>query len=148
MSSFPNIESVTPREAKRLVDEEGYTYVDVRSVPEFEQGHPQGAVNVPIAHMTPGGMQPNPDFLKVVRASFAPDSKLVLGCKSGVRSMRAAEALTQAGYTNLVNMDGGFGGRYGPSGTLIQAGWAEEGLSVSTDAGEGVSYESLAAKAG
>ena len=42
MSSSPDITSVTPREAKRLVDEEGYTYVDVRSVPEFEQGHPAG----------------------------------------------------------------------------------------------------------
>ena len=28
----------------------GYTYVDVRSIPEFAQGHPAGAVNVPLLH--------------------------------------------------------------------------------------------------
>jgi rhodanese-related sulfurtransferase len=140
-----SIRTVDPREAKRLLDEEGYTYLDVRSVEEFRQGHPEGAVNIPIAHMGVGGMEPNGDFAKVVRANFAPDAKLALGCKSGVRSMRAADVLAAEGYTNLVNVGGGFGGRYSPAG--IQAGWVDEGLPVSTSDGDGVSYESLAAKA-
>lgn len=142
-----NIRNVTPPEAKKLVDDEGYAYVDVRSVEEFEAGHPAGAVNVPVAHMGAYGMEPNGDFVKVMRANFAPDAKLVLGCKSGGRSMRAAEILAGEGYTDLVNMDGGFGGRPSPMGTMAVRGWEAEGLPVSTDAGDGVGYESLASKA-
>jgi len=43
-------------------------------------------------------------------------------------------------------MVGGFGGMRDPTGTVIAPGWASLGLPVSQDNGEGVSYESLAAK--
>ena len=142
-----SIRGVEPREAKRLLDEEGYTYLDVRSVEEFRQGHPEGAANIAIAHMGVGGMEPNGDFAKVVRANFAPDAKLALGCRSGVRSLRAADVLAAEGYTDLVNVEGGFGGRLSPTGNIIQAGWEAEGLPVSSEEGEGISYASLAAKA-
>src|SRR5687767_13784376 len=49
---------VLPEEAEKLIAE-GYTYVDVRSVPEFEQGHVPGALNVPLLHSAAGGMQEN-----------------------------------------------------------------------------------------
>jgi hypothetical protein len=44
-------------------------------------------------------------------------------------------------------MLGGFGGMRDPMGTVIAPGWASAGLPVSDDNGEGVSYQSLAAKA-
>jgi rhodanese-related sulfurtransferase len=44
---------VSPQEAKDLMDKEGYVYVDVRSIPEFEAGHPAGAFNVPITTWVP-----------------------------------------------------------------------------------------------
>ena len=44
--SFANVSVREARDKQR----EGYTYVDVRSIPEFEQGHPEGAVNVPLLH--------------------------------------------------------------------------------------------------
>ena len=64
---------ISPAEAKALLDE-GYVYVDVRSIPEFDAGHPRGAYNVPLNHQGPNGMQPNPDFLAVtgVTAAGAP----------------------------------------------------------------------------
>jgi rhodanese-related sulfurtransferase len=139
------IRNVTPKEAKRLIDEEGYRYLDVRTVEEFAAGHPEGAVNVPVAF---GGMRPNPDFVPVVEANFARDEKLVLGCKSGGRSARAAEMLASAGYSNVVNMDGGFLGRYAPTGALAQPGWSDEGLPTSEENGDGTSYTSLAARRG
>jgi rhodanese-related sulfurtransferase len=137
------ISNVTPREAKRLVDDEGYAYIDVRTEEEFASGHPEGAVNIPVAF---AGMVPNPNFVGVVAANFAPESRLVLGCKSGGRSARAAEMLAAAGYTSVVNMDGGFGGRFSPTGALVQPGWREEGLPISSENGEGVSYRSLASR--
>ena len=50
------IKRISPEEARALVEDQGYSYLDVRSVPEFEAGHPVGAYNIPLLHMGPGGM--------------------------------------------------------------------------------------------
>lgn len=139
--------TVTPSDAKTLIDSDDYAHVDVRSEGEYAAGHAVGAVNVPIALAGPAGMQPNPDFLRTMQANFAPDAKLVLACKAGGRSARACDLLAQNGYTNLVNMDGGFHGRVDPMGQMIQPGWAQSGLPTSTDTEEGASYAELSAKA-
>src|ERR1700710_2830404 len=97
-----SIKRVSPAEAKQLVDE-GWTYLDVRSEPEFAAGHPAGAHNVPVMHAGPRGMSPNPDFVAVVEALHPRDARLVLGCRSGQRSMRAAEMLVAAGFTSIVD---------------------------------------------
>src|SRR5690606_38806130 len=116
------IERISPEEAKRRMDE-GWTYVDVRSVPEFEQGHPAGAYNIPLMHMGPGGMEPNSEFMEAVEQAFPRSAKLVLGCKSGGRSLRAAEMLSGAGYTQVVDQRAGWGGARDPFGQLTEKGW-------------------------
>ncbi|MGB5811232.1 MAG: rhodanese-like domain-containing protein [Polyangiales bacterium] len=141
-----SIKRVSPEEAKALVDTQGYVYVDVRSIPEFEAGHPTGAYNIPVAHMTPGGMRPNPDFLSEVAAVFPADTKLVLGCKAGGRSLRAAQALSQAGYSDLVDQRAGFSGARDGFGQLQEAGWQAAGLDVATEAEPGRSYGELTGK--
>lgn len=138
-----SIKRVSPEEAKALVEDEGYVYLDVRSVPEFEAGHPAGAYNIPLAHMTQGGMRPNADFLAEVAAAFPVDTKLVLGCKSGGRSLRAAQALSQAGYEHLVDQRAGFGGARDGFGQLREPGWQASGLAVATEAEPGRSYAEL-----
>ena len=117
----------------------GDRYVDVRSVPEFDRGHPAGACNVPWLHLDPfGRMRPNPDFLAVMRANFASDAPLLIGCQAGVRSLQACEALESAGFTNLTNVLGGFGGSH--SGDL---GWIHARLPIETSASDGRDYASL-----
>jgi rhodanese-related sulfurtransferase len=134
---------VTPDEAFALVAQ-GWRYVDVRSVAEFEQGHPAGAYNVPLLHQVPGrGMSPNPRFLEVMTATFGPDDQLLLGCRSGARSLRAAEALRGAGFRNLLDVRGGFAGEADPSGGLAVEGWSARGLPTSTTAEPGRSYHEL-----
>ena len=81
---------VSAEEALELMENEGYSYVDVRSTQEFQAGHPRGAYNVPLLETGPFGMAANPDFLSVMERVFAKESKLVLGCKAGGRSLRAA----------------------------------------------------------
>src|SRR4051794_38742234 len=139
------IKRVSPAEAQQLMAE-GYTYLDVRSEPEFAAGHPKGAHNVPIMNAGPGGMKPNADFLAVVSALYPKDAKLVVGCKSGARSMRAAEALIAAGYTDVIDQRAGFEGPRDPFGALAEAGWGPAGLPVETET-PGCSYAELAAKA-
>lgn len=145
-----SLEHIQPDEAARRVTEEGYIYIDVRSIPEFEQGHPDPSVNIPILHadMRTGQMVPNADFLKVVQANYNTDAKLVMGCRSGQRSARAAEVLLQNGYDTVVNMACGFEGERDAFGRVSKPGWNGCDLPTSIDNGDGVSYESLAAKAG
>lgn len=138
---------VSPKEAQELIEREGYVYVDVRSVPEYEGGHPSGSYNVPVAHASPGGMQPNPDFVRVMEASFPKDAKLVLGCMSGNRSMRAAGALEQAGYTDVVDQRAGWGGAKDPFGRVTEPGWSAAGLPTATGPDAERGYDALKKKA-
>jgi rhodanese-related sulfurtransferase len=137
---------ISPAEAKALLDQ-GWTYLDVRSEPEFAAGHPAGALNVPWAHSGPGGMTPNPDFVPVVTALFPKDATLVLGCAAGGRSLSATRALLAAGFTQLVDQRAGFGGARNPFGQVSEPGWAAAGLPVETVT-PGGSYAELKAKAG
>jgi rhodanese-related sulfurtransferase len=136
------IERISPKRAHELLTE-GYVYVDVRTVPEFEGGHPQGALNVPFAHPGPSGMVPNPRFLEVMRARFARDAKLVLGCLSGGRSLAAAELLARDGFASVVDQRAGWGGVRDPFGGIVEAGWQREGLPTETEADPAHRYATL-----
>jgi rhodanese-related sulfurtransferase len=140
------LKRVSPAEAHELVQGHGYVYVDVRSVPEFEAGHPEGAYNVPILESGPMGMSPNREFLQVMQRHFPTDAKLVLGCRSGGRSLQAAHVLASAGYTDLVDQRAGFEGGMGPEG--FEPGWRPAGLPVAKRAAAGRAYDSLKQKSG
>ncbi|MDH3445277.1 MAG: rhodanese-like domain-containing protein [Deltaproteobacteria bacterium] len=123
-------------------------YIDVRTEGEFANGHPAGAVNIPVAFPDPTrGMVMNAEFVKVVGANFPVDKKIIVGCQAGPRSNAAAGLLQQAGYEDVANLTGGFGGMRDQTGKVIAPGWAASGLPVSQDNGDGVSYRSLAGKA-
>jgi len=128
------IRQIAPADAAReLAADPAAVYLDVRAPEEFDAGHPAGARNVPLFLFDPATRRPrpNPGFLTVVRRHFPPATKLFLGCQSGMRSQRACELLADAGYTELANVSGGFGGAHDASGNLV-AGWRDSGLPVET----------------
>src|SRR5918992_3417705 len=143
------IKEVTPEQANELLTANADAiYIDVRSEREFANGHPAGSVNIPVAFPDPArGMVMNPDFVKVVEANFPKDKALVIGCQAGPRANAACGLLQEAGYQQISNVLGGFGGMRDQMGNMVAPGWANSGLPVSQDSGEGVSYSSLAAKA-
>ena len=134
--SYRTIDPTTAREL--LGSDEGWRYLDVRSEGEFAAGHPEGAYNVPVFFAGPAGMQPNAEFVEVVRRNFEPNAKLVVGCAAGGRSARACDALADAGFTQLANMHGGFSG--GPEGEL---GWQALGFPCGSHASAERSYDGL-----
>ena len=142
------MKDISPQEAFDALQQDAQAvYIDVRTVEEFAAGHPEGAVNIPIALHDPAeGMVYNQDFVEVVESHFAKDRKLLLGCKAGPRSNSAANLLEQQGYQDVASVRGGFGGMRDPYGQVVVEGWEGLGLPVSQDNGEGTSYESLAAK--
>lgn len=143
------IKEITPQEAHDLLNADTTAvYIDVRTAQEFANGHPAGAVNIPVAFADPArGMVLNENFVSVVEKNFAKDKKIIAGCQAGPRSTRAAGMLQEAGYQDIANLLGGFGGMRDQQGSVIAPGWSVSGLPVSSDNGDGVSYESLAAKA-
>jgi rhodanese-related sulfurtransferase len=136
------IKPVTPEDAQALVNDAGYVYIDVRTEPEFEQGHPPAALNVPLNHAGPGGMTPNPEFLEVMQAAFGKHEKLVVGCKSGARSRRAAELLARAGFSELADLVSGFEGGRDAFGRALP-GWRPQGLPVETGKPAGQGYDDV-----
>ena len=136
------VQRISPAETQALLGD-GYTYVDVRSVPEYDGGHPEGAVNVPLLNMGPGGMSPNPDFLGALGARFPKDAKLVIGCKVGGRSQKAAMMLEQAGFTALKEMRGGWSGEVDGFGRIVEKGWSTLGLPSSTTPTPGGSWDEI-----
>jgi sulfur-carrier protein adenylyltransferase/sulfurtransferase len=73
-------------------------FVDVREQDEYEQGTIPGAVFIPRGHLES----------KVENQITDKDAPIVLFCASGVRSAFGADTLQQLGYSNVVNMTGGF----------------------------------------
>lgn len=144
---MPIVQTI-PQEAFEILEADSEAiYVDVRSVPEFTAEHPAGAINIPLLHKTPYGMEPNPDFHRVATTVLSREKKLVVGCLAGGRSQKACEILAEAGYELLYNVCGGFGGgRHLETGEAVP-GWKDTGLPTSTENGEAVSWESLKSKA-
>ena len=119
------IQHIKPAAAKKLIDSnQGWTYVDVRTVEEYQANHATGACNIPFAvRDAMGRMTLNPEFAAVMKKCFAADAKLVLGCASGVRSLRACELLESQGFTSLANLQCGFMGSRDEMGQVVEPGW-------------------------
>lgn len=135
------IEHIEPKEAyKRMQDTaKPATYLDVRTVGEYEAGHAAGAHNVPVLFRD-GGPRPNENFVKEVEQRYKKDSKLVVGCQAGGRSLNACRLLEAAGFTSLANIAGGWGGQIDGSGNVITPGWSMENLPAETGNPQGRGY--------
>jgi rhodanese-related sulfurtransferase len=140
------VKRISPKEAHEKMGE-GYLYVDVRTEEEFAQGHPEGALNVPIMLAGAMGMAPNPDFAKVMAGSFATSAKIIVGCKAGGRSMKAAQVLGQQGYTDVLDQRAGWDGAKSEFGQIAELGWSGAGLPKGSGAPAGRSYKDLQKKA-
>ena len=94
------VKEVTPQQAHdTLQSDVEAVYINVRTEREFAAGHPQNAVNIPVAFPDPArGMVMNADFVKVVEDNFPKEKKIIVGCQAGPRSNAAAGLLQQAGY--------------------------------------------------
>jgi rhodanese-related sulfurtransferase len=126
---------------ERVAADDRLIHIDVRSEPEFAAGHAPAAYNVPLMHMGPGGMTPNPDFTAAVERAFPDkDTPILLSCKAGGRSARAAAALEALGYRQLADHVGGWSGGNGDPG------WVGAGGQSETQTRPGRTYSEISAE--
>lgn len=117
--------------------------IDVRTPEEHVYvGHPEMACNVPLVLQTyqwdTSGrhllMKPNPDFLSQVKVLFKPDDTLLVMCRSGGRSAKAADLLAEAGFKQVYNIIDGMEGDVVDDpeslyrGKRLKNGWKNAGL--------------------
>lgn len=79
-----------------MINGDSFFLLDNRRADEFEAGHIDGAVNIPLEEMMSR------------LDEIDPSSKIVVYCRSGVRGLIGALALRLNGYESVVNMSGGF----------------------------------------
>jgi glyoxylase-like metal-dependent hydrolase (beta-lactamase superfamily II)/rhodanese-related sulfurtransferase len=93
------IDTVERISADELVSKhkDGELIIDVRKKSEFDSEHVVGAVNIPLNEMN--------NHL----SEFPKDKSFVIHCAGGYRSMLASSMLKQRGWTNFVDVRGGFG---------------------------------------
>jgi len=77
----------------RLREDPNIRLVDVRTPAEYQRGHIQGAVNVPLDSIG-----------EIVFAAPGKNMPIFVYCKSGLRSAQAKDALEDLGYTNVTNI--------------------------------------------
>ena len=82
--------------AAMMASESDYLILDVRTREEYEQSHIPGAVCVPNESIGSGELSALP----------RKDQLILVYCRSGNRSKQAAQKLTDAGYTNIVEFGG------------------------------------------
>jgi len=130
------IRQTTPPDAyETLQRDPSAVYLDVRTPEEFAAGHPAGAINVPVLFFRAGASALNPDFVDGVQRLVTPTTPLLVGCQAGGRSQRGAEMLVAAGFADVTNVRGGFGGARDETGRTVIPGWREAGLPVETGPG-------------
>lgn len=88
-SVFASRSGLTGTDARALVAD-GARLVDVRTPEEFAAGHIDGAVNIPVQ-----------DLERRMRELDPVSEPVVVYCRSGARSRRAAEMLRSGGFTSV-----------------------------------------------
>ena len=118
---------VTPAQAAQWVADGQAVLIDVRSDAEREWvGYVPGAV--PLAWKQWPGMAMNPGFDEGLRAAVPAGGKVVLLCRSGVRSIAAAKRATELGI-EAYNILEGFEGNPDADGQRGRTGgWRFRGL--------------------
>jgi len=122
MPSQPTLQkSVPPAEvASRLARGGATDLIDVRTPVEFAEVHAEGARLVPLDVLDPAA---------VMADRVDPQGPLYVICKSGNRASKAVERFRAAGFSNVINVEGGTDG------------WVRAGLSVVRSATKVISLE-------
>lgn len=92
------VKSIVKSEAVEKIDN-GAILIDVRSASEYASGHIDGAINIDVNSILnlKGELEYN-------NRNIAKTTVVILYCRSGNRSLQAANKLIELGYTNVYDL--------------------------------------------
>ena len=100
MATATTVQTITCRELKeRCETDSSVDLIDVRAPVEFQEVHSIYAKNVPLDALDPASV--------MEQRAGAADAPVYVICRSGSRGRQACEAFAKAGFSNVVNVDGG-----------------------------------------
>lgn len=88
---------ISYEELKKFIKNKDIYLIDVRSGQEYEEGHLDGALNIPFYNI-------EKDIEKNIKNK---DDTIILYCSSGSRSKKAKEILERLGYSEVYNLKEG-----------------------------------------
>lgn len=91
------VPAVSVQQAAEMQLQQKAIIIDVRENDEWNAGHIAGAIHIPLGEI------PN----RVSELAKYQNQPVIMQCRSGARSTKAANILKTAGFTNVHNMDGG-----------------------------------------
>jgi rhodanese-related sulfurtransferase len=97
----PVIKNITSLQADQLIktnkDNANFVILDVRTPSEYVQGYIKNAVNLDYN---------SPDFKELVN-SLDKNKTYLVYCRTGVRSAAASQMMSELGFKDIYNMNGG-----------------------------------------
>ena len=94
---MPRGKRASPTEVVQLINRGKTVLVDVRTAAEFASGHMRDAKNIPLA-----------DFAsRIGELDKAKGKNIVVVCQTGARADKAIKLLQDAGFGDVVGLDGG-----------------------------------------
>lgn len=98
----------TVDEAKQWIENDKELYLmDVREPKEYEEGHIDNAVLVPLSALKSLAATPEQNHY-LAKLPVKKEQKILCYCRRGSRSLQAVDILHEAGFINAFSMDGGF----------------------------------------
>ncbi len=88
--AFTNKNKTNKNDLQKMIKNGAYL-VDVRTTEEYNEGHVQGSVNIPL------------DKIEENFDSFKNKKQIIVFCRSGQRSQMAKEILEKNGIKNVIN---------------------------------------------
>lgn len=141
--SSQEITALSPGEALDMAKNPDTYIVDVRSIAEYVLiGHPVNAFNMPITFWDEKARSffSNEGFIQDIQAQFKKSSALIFICRSGGRSLRAAQAAFQSGFAKVYSVKEGFEGDKDENGYRTVGGWKNRGLPYTYEINPDLAY--------
>lgn len=97
-AQFDSIKTVSADDFAQIIKSDSVILVDVRTADEYNAGHIDGARNIDVL---------KDDFNNIATTSLPKDKEIAVYCRSGKRSMKAANILAKDGF-KVINLKGGW----------------------------------------
>lgn len=88
---------ISYKDLKSLMKNKYIVLIDVRSGQEYEEGHLDGAINIPVYNIEKD----------IAKYATSKEDTIILYCSSGSRSKQAKEILENLGYSEVYNLKEG-----------------------------------------
>lgn len=91
-----NVPSISSEESQKVISDNNYRFLDVRTDGEYSDGHIPNSIHIPLQEIQS----------RISEIEKIKDKKIIVYCRSGARSSMASKTLLKEGF-DVSNLTGG-----------------------------------------